>query len=174
MGKWLSINRNKLLICASLLLLPFLFQNCSKNQAFQSISSSVSTLCLSKLQSTNLAKLVSHDQLSCEDAGHYSCETRFFNPEVADSYKEQQVCLSNDPSFCVTSKNRNYSTARARQIASTPESDFAEGGDYNHLEVSCHYFNKPDELFLLKADGSSVDEALQKVISNCLDAKAGK
>jgi len=174
MGKWFFINRKKLGVFAALILLPFLFQNCSKNAGFQSISSSVSALCLSKLQSVNLVKLASNDQLSCEDSQHYSCETRFFNPEIADSSGDQKFCLSNDAGFCVNVNSRNFSTARARQMAGSSDSDFAEGGDYNHFEVGCHYFNKSNEMFLLKAEGASVEEALQKVISRCLDAKAGK
>ncbi|MGZ3726219.1 MAG: hypothetical protein ACXVBD_10470 [Pseudobdellovibrio sp.] len=136
--------------------------------------SSVSSLCVSKIQSLNLVKLADNNQLKCEEAQHYSCETRFFNPNVADSSGQSQFCLSSDAGFCVTLNNRNFSTARARQIAGTSESDFADGGDYNHLEVSCHYFNGPNEMFLLKAEGSSTEEALQKVISLCLDAKARK
>ncbi len=172
MGKWLSINRKKVILFLSLMLLPFLFQNCSKEGGFNSVASSLSTLCLSKLQATNLVKLANYDQLNCEEAQHYSCETRFFNPDVNDSYGESQVCLDN--SFCVTSKNRNFSTAKARQIANTSENEFAEGGDYNRLEANCNYFNKPNELFLLQAEAPSVEEALQKVKALCLDARARK
>lgn len=172
MGNITFFRIKKILAFASLLALPFLYQNCSKESAFSS-ASSLTTQCINKLQSLNLTKLIKTNQLNCEDARHYNCEVRFFNPDTEEIFNEDLTCLINDSSFCAQTKNRYFNTAKAREIEGSTAADFEFGGDYNRIEAHCSYFNSSSEHSLIKIDSDTAIDALEKVKTKCLEAQLG-
>jgi hypothetical protein len=109
----------------------------------------------------------------CEDVTLYRCDARVFSPDVQTSRSEEDYCFSDDNSQCIFVDTMNFSTSDQKTSDQhATDDDFKLGSQYNYSEVTCYHIDLlQDGLSKATGEGSTIDEAIKKAITNCKGLK---
>jgi len=106
---------------------------------------------------------------TCGDIANYQCDAREFRPGIGNSSAIEPTCLATPlGQKCLPVAVTKYDTAGTRSLTDLPTAAFAEGGSFNHGEVSC--FNRQilrDGVAVFSAERATLEEALRAAIEKC-------
>ncbi len=150
-----------------LISLAVMYQNCGTGFKTSSLVNSSSQCNAQKAQKVLSADTINSDQF-CFENGLYRCQKKVFSPNVTNQLHTIRECFKDGSSYDVCMDISEYLFSTKELIKSEPTSAFEEGADYNRTEYHCYiYESEFSQTPLSHGIGTTIDEAVQSLVTNC-------
>ena len=175
MGRMRHLRLKPFLVMSLAAVSLLFYQNCSNKESSFTAASTVTSQCSAKIQIETLKIMVTNNQLDCTNLVNYKCEIRNFGEGLINEVVQGETCiLIEAKEVCVPTLVRNFNTSGARQVVGVNESDFLEGGEFNHQESNCSYFDTSKNMSFLRVESQTVSTALSDLVKKCSDAQLAR